>query len=170
MFLGPFWVRICIPLGLVGRASQRTKATTPRQANRNLDSNLCTVVCESSAFPVCCSAITSETVYPPPRMHFNFTSLGLKLSFRFLNKLKTGGRAGPIASTGASPGPGHRGGTWCVPRWFSLRLGCACYCWPRSATPLTLSCHRGMEGLGERRGLEGGRQAPPLPMHPWSAG
>ena len=53
MFLGPLWVRSYTPpLARLGKHPIHTKATTPRQANRDLDSNLCSVVCVCSAFPI----------------------------------------------------------------------------------------------------------------------
>ena len=105
-FLARLGKRSHPPLSQLGKHPRKTKATTPWQANRDLDSNPCTVVCVSTTFPVCRSAVTSKTVYSATRLHFHFTSLGLELCFGSFNKLKIGGRAGPIASTGGSRRPG----------------------------------------------------------------
>ena len=55
-------------LGRLGRHPGITKATAPRQANRDLGSNPCSVAC--NAFPVCCLAVTNITVFPTARSRF----------------------------------------------------------------------------------------------------
>ena len=46
--------------------------TAPRQADRDLGSNPCSVACVCSAFPVCCLSVTNITVYPTTCFHFPF--------------------------------------------------------------------------------------------------
>ena len=59
-------------LDWLGLHPRRTKATAPRQANRDLGSNPCSVACVCSAFPVCCLAVTYTTVYPTAHFRFPF--------------------------------------------------------------------------------------------------
>ena len=58
------------PLGRLGGIPELQKATTPRQTNRDLGSNPCSVACVCSAFPVCRLAVTNITVFPTAPSRF----------------------------------------------------------------------------------------------------
>ena len=64
------------------------------------------MACVCSAFPVYCLAVTNITAFPTAHSRFPIYLPGVQTVRRFISRTKARGRAGPIASTGGSAGPG----------------------------------------------------------------
>ena len=104
MFLGRLLVRAYTPpLARLGKHPINTKATTPWQANQDLVSNLRSVVCVCSAFPVYCLAVTNITVYPTTRFHLTFHPSRAQTVHRFLSHADARSQGRPHCLHGRLP-------------------------------------------------------------------
>ena len=141
MFHGPLWVR-AYTIGTVRQASHKYKSERLHGRPTGTWIRTCALCCA-------CVVLFRFAAWPSPIYQFaqppasirRFTPPGLELSIGSYHMLKSGGRAGPIASTGGSLGPGL------LEDWGGRGLGTA-----QGRPPW----HGHMEGNRERQVHEGG--------------